>query len=119
MYLYAPKEESLVPIENFRATRINLRNLPNIEIANWIAEHCQMRHKIQQGRSTNIIMHMRQEAELQILDHQFRMRVNDTTRNITTMQQNGANAVNNNNSNNNNETTHHSCTLPPEEEPPN
>ena len=38
VYLYAPKEESLVPIENIRATRMNLRNLPNIEIANWISE---------------------------------------------------------------------------------
>ena len=44
-----------------------------------------------------MFMHLRQEAELQILDHRFRTRVNDATRNITTMQQNQTNAVNNNN----------------------
>ena len=33
-YVYAPKEEALVPIENIRATRRNVRNLPNMEIAN-------------------------------------------------------------------------------------
>ena len=38
VYLYVPKEEALVLIENFRAMRTNLRNLSNIEIANWIAE---------------------------------------------------------------------------------
>ena len=35
VYLYAPKEESLlVPIKNIRATRRSVRNLPNIDIAN-------------------------------------------------------------------------------------
>ena len=38
VYLYAPKEETLVPIENIRATRKNVRKLSNIEIANWIAD---------------------------------------------------------------------------------
>ena len=33
-YLYALKEESLVPIENTRASRMNFRDLPNIEFAN-------------------------------------------------------------------------------------
>ena len=115
MYLYAPKDQSLVPIENFRATRINLRNLPNIEIANWIAEQHQMRQKIQQRKSTNIIMYTRKEAELQILDHQFRTRVNDAMRNITTMQEDEMNAVNDNN---NNEMDQLSSQPPPDEEPP-
>ena len=75
-----------------------MRNLPNIEIANWIAEQQRTRQKIRQRRTTNMIMHLRQEAELQILDHRFRTRINDATRNITTMQQNQTNAVNNNNS---------------------
>ena len=58
VYLYAPKEEAaLVPIENIRATRRNLRNLPNIEIANWIADQRQLRQKIRQRKSTNIIIH--------------------------------------------------------------
>ena len=61
VYLYTPKEESLVPIENFRATRMNLRNLPNIEIANWIAEQRQMRQNILQRRITNIIMYAKRE----------------------------------------------------------
>ena len=74
-----------------------------------------MGQKIRQGRATNIIMHMRQEVELQILDHQFRTRVNDTTRNITTMQQNQMNAVNDNSSNDMNQL---SSPPPPEEEPP-
>ena len=99
MYLYAPKDESLVPIENIRATRRNARNLPNIEIANWITEQRQLRQKIRKRRSTNIIMYLRQEAELQILDHRFRTRVNDATRIITTMQQNQTNAVNDNKNN--------------------
>ncbi len=34
VYLYAPKEESLVPIKNIKATRRSVKNLPNIEIAN-------------------------------------------------------------------------------------
>ena len=67
--MYAPKEESLVSIENIRAMRMNLRNQPHIEIANWIADQRQLRPKIRQGRFTNIIIHMRKEAELQILDH--------------------------------------------------
>ena len=37
VYLYAPKDESLVPIKNIKATRRSVRNLPNIEITNWIA----------------------------------------------------------------------------------
>ena len=94
--MYAPIEESLVLIENFRATRMNLRNLPNTEIANWIAEQRQMRQQIQKQRNTNIIMYLRQEAELQMLDHQFRTRVNDAMKNITAMQQNETNAVNDN-----------------------
>ena len=43
VYLNALKEEALVPIENIRATRKNMRNLPNVEIANWIAEQRQRR----------------------------------------------------------------------------
>ena len=82
MYLYVPKEESLVPIENIEATRMNVRNLPNIEIANWIAEQRQMRQKIRKRRTTNIFMYLKQEAELQIIDYRFRTRVNDATRNI-------------------------------------
>ena len=94
---------------------MNLRNLPNIKIANWIAEQRQMRQKIRQRRATDIIMHTRQEAELQILDHRFRTRVNDATRNITTMQQNQTNAANNNN----NEMDQLSSPPPPPEgEPP-
>ena len=46
VYLYARKEEALVPIENIRATRKNVRNLPNVEIANWRAEQRQLRQKI-------------------------------------------------------------------------
>ena len=42
---------------------------------------------------------LRQEAELQILDHRFKTRVNDTKWNITTMQQNQTDAVNDNNNN--------------------
>ena len=44
--MYAPNEESLVPIKNIRATRRSVRNLPNVEIANWIAEQQQLRQKI-------------------------------------------------------------------------
>ena len=115
MYLYVQKEELLVSIENFRATRTNLRNLPNKEIANWIAEQCQLRQKIRQRRSNNIIMYARKEADLQILDHRFRSRLNDATRTITTMQQNEMNAANDNN---NNEMDQLSSPPPPEEEPP-
>ena len=97
VYLYAPKEESLVPIKNIKATRRSVRNLPNIEIANWIAEQKRARQKIRQRRTTNMLMHLRQEAELQILDHRFKTRINDATRYITPMQQNQTNAVNNNN----------------------
>ena len=88
VYLYGPKEESLAPIENFRATRMNLRNLPNIEIANWIAEQRQMRQKIRKRKSTNIMD-----------DQQFRGRTNNAKRNITTVQQNETNAVNDNSNN--------------------
>ena len=63
VYLYAPKEDSLVPIENIRATRRNVRNLPNKEIVNWIAEQRQLRQKIRHRRTTKIIMYLRQEAE--------------------------------------------------------
>ena len=37
VYLNVTKEEALVPIEKSRATRKNIRNMPNVEIANWIA----------------------------------------------------------------------------------
>ena len=57
---------------------------------------------------------MRQEAEPQILDHWFGTRVNNATRNITTMQQNETNAVNDKN---NNEIDQLSTPPPPEEEP--
>ena len=57
----------------------------------------------------------KKEAELQLLDDQFKMRIRDAARNITAMQQNETNAVNNNN---NNEMDHHYSTPPPEEEPP-
>ena len=63
-----------------------------------------------------MFMYLRQEAELQILDHRFRTRVNDATRNITTMQQNQTNAVNNNN---NNSEIHQLSRAPHDEEPPN
>ena len=115
VYLYAPKEEALVPIENIRATRKNVRNLPNVEIANWIADQRQLRQKIRQRRRANIIVLTNKEAGLQLLDHQFKMRIREATRNITTMQKNETNAVNDNN---NNEMDHHSSTPPPEEEPP-
>ena len=75
----------------------------------------QLRQKIRHRRSTNIIIYTRKEAELQLLDDQFKMRIREATRNITTMQKNEANAVYNNN---NNEMYHHSSTPPPEEEPP-
>ena len=114
VYLYVPKDESLVPIENIRTTRRNVRNLPNIEIANWIAKQRQLRQKIQKRRSINMLMYLRQEAELQILDHQFRPRVNDAKKNITTMQQNQTNAVNDNNNNEMDQLSR----SPPDEEPP-
>ena len=115
VYLYAPKEEALVPIENIRAMRRKVRNLSNIEIANWIADQCQPRQKIRHMKITNIIMHTKKEAELQLLDDQFKMRTREAKRNITTMQQNETKAVNNNI---NNDMDYHSRTLPPEEEPP-
>ena len=34
VYLYARKEEALAPIENIRAMGKNVKNLPNIDIAN-------------------------------------------------------------------------------------
>ena len=61
-----------------------------------------------------MFMYLRQEAELQLLDHQFRRRVNDATRNITTMQQNQTNAVNNNN----NIEMYQFSRAPHDEEPP-
>ena len=93
-----------------------MRNLPNVEIENWIAEQRQRRQKIRYKKSTSIIVLTKMEAGLQILDHQFKMRIRETTRNITTMQQNVANAVNNNS--NNNEMYHYSSMPLPEEEPP-
>ena len=51
VYLYAPKEESLVPIKNIKATRRSVRNLPNIEIANWIAEQKRARQKMRQRKT--------------------------------------------------------------------
>ena len=66
------------------------------------------------GRATNIIIYLRQEAELQILDHQFRTRVNNAMRNIATIQQNQMNAVNDNNNNEMDQLSH----SPPDEEPP-
>ena len=60
-------------------------------------------------------MYTRKEAKLQILDHQFRKRLNDAKRNITTMQKNKMNEVNDNN---NDEMDHHSSPLTPNEEPP-
>ena len=62
---------------------MNLWNLPNIEIENWIAGQRQLRQKIRQKRSTNIIIYTRKEADLQILDHEFRTRLNNAKRNIT------------------------------------
>ena len=56
VYLNAPKEEELVPNENSRATKKNVRNLPNVEIANWITEQRQLRQKIRQKKSTNSIV---------------------------------------------------------------
>ena len=92
-----------------------MRSLLNIEIENWIAGQRQLRQKIKQKKSTSIIIHTKKEAELQLLDDQFKMRIREATRNITTMQQTETNAVNNNN---NNEMDHHSSPPPPEEEPP-
>ena len=46
VYLNALKEEALVQIDNSRATRKTVRNLPNVEIANWIAAQCQQRQPI-------------------------------------------------------------------------
>ena len=86
-----------------------MRNMPNVEIANWMAGQ-----RMRQKKMTNTIVLTKKEAELQLLDDQFGTRVIEATRNITTMQQNVANAVNNNN----NEIGHQSSTLPPEEEPP-
>ena len=64
---------------------------------------------IRQRKSTNIIMHTKKEAEVQLLDDQFKMRIREATSNITSMQQNETNGVNNNNSNSN-EMDHHSST---------
>ena len=61
-----------------------------------------------------MFMYLRQEAELQLLDHQFRTRVNDAMRNITSMQYNQTNAVNDNNNNEIDQLSH----PPPDKEPP-
>ena len=53
VYLNALKEEALVPIENSRSMRKNVRNLPNVEIANWIAEQRQQRQLIR----AHIVLH--------------------------------------------------------------
>ena len=53
----------------------------------------------------------KKEAELQLLDDQFKMIIREAVRNITTMQQNEMN-------NHNNEMDHHSSPPPPEEELP-
>lgn len=108
VYFNAPKEEALVPVENNRATRKNIRNMPNVEIANWIAGQ-----RMRQKKMTNTIVLTKKEAELQLLDDQFGTRVIEATRNITTMQQNVANAVTNNN---NKEMDHPSSAPPPKEE---
>ena len=55
LYLYAPKEEALVPIGNIRATRKNVRNLPNIEIAFWIADQRQLRKRYDRGRAPTLL----------------------------------------------------------------
>ena len=73
-----------------------------------------MRQKMQKRMTPNMFMYLRQEAELQILDHQFRTRVNNAARNITTMQQNQTNVVN---KNTNIEMDQLSC-APYDEEPP-
>ena len=62
-----PKKDALVPIENIRATRMNMRNLPNIEIANWIADQRQLRQKIQQRKSTNISVHTKKKLSYNYL----------------------------------------------------
>ena len=92
-----------------------MRNMTNVEIANWITGQQQLRQRIQQKKITNIIILMKREAKLQLLDHQFRKRIIQATRNITTMQQNVANSVSNNN---NKEMDHQSSTPPSEGGPP-
>ena len=37
VYLNAPKEVTRIPIDNSRATRKNMRNMPNVGNENWIA----------------------------------------------------------------------------------
>ena len=64
-------------------------------------------------KNTNIIMHTNKKAELQLLDDQFKIRIREATRTITTMQQIETNAVNDSN---NNEMEYHYSTPPPEEE---
>ena len=61
-----------------------------------------------------MFIYLRQEAELQNLDHRFRTRVNGATRNITTMQQNQTNAVNDNSNNDMDQLSR----APHDEEPP-
>ena len=50
IYLNAPKEEALVPIERSRATRKNITIMPNAEIANWIAGQRKWRQRIRQKK---------------------------------------------------------------------
>ena len=89
--------------------------MPNVEIANWIAEQQKRRQRIRQKKINKIVVLSKKETKLQLLDNQFRKIIIEAMRNITAMQQHVVNAVNNNN---NNEMDHHSSTTPPEEEPP-
>ena len=99
-----------------------MKNMPNVEIANWIAGQRRLRQRIRQRKMTNItacIVLTKEEAELQIvLDERFRNRIIDATSNIATMLPNVANAVNNNNNNNKEIDQDPSNTTPPEEDPP-
>jgi len=114
--LRCPEGEALVQIEKSRATRKNIRNMPNIEIANRIVGQRKWIQNIQQKKITNIVVFTKKGTELQLLaDHQFKKRIIKAMRNITTMQQHETNAVNDNN---NSEMDRHSSTSPPEEEPP-
>ena len=86
VYLTAPKEEALVPIENSRSARKNVKKMPNVKIANWIAGKRRLRQRIRKIKITNIIVLAKEEAELQILDDRFKKIIIDATRNITTIQ---------------------------------
>ena len=55
VYMNALKEVALVPIEHSRATRKNVRNLPIVEIANWIAEQCQQRQRYDRRRVPTLL----------------------------------------------------------------